>query len=428
MFCSFAIAGSFFMYACIHAPGLRTLAAYGREFSPLVEEVSDGTVVFEAGGLGRIYGPPREVAAAIARRAGPQANVAMAQTPEAALYAARGIAGVTVIPPGEELRFLGDLPIEILSPPPEIRETLELWGIRTFRELAALPPEGIAERLGPEGVRLQEFARGRGGRPLVHTEPESVVEESMELEDPVSLLEPLSFILGRLLGGIFGNRCIAANELRLRLKLADGSEHARTFRLPYPMRDRAAFLKLIQLALDSDSPRAPVIAVSLAAVPAAPRVIQHGMFVPAAPDPEKLELTLARIAKLTGAGNAGSPELIDTHRPGGFRMAPVAQGSHGFCGRPAAFSPASATCLAFRAIRPALSAKVKTVSGRPAQVCAPNICGEVVRAAGPWRSSGEWWAEAWSRDEWDVTLDDGALYRIFFDRQKAVWCVEGSYD
>ncbi len=42
-------------------------------------------------------------------------------------------------------------------------ETLERWGIRRFQDLAALPPLGIAERLGPEGLRLRELARGEAG-------------------------------------------------------------------------------------------------------------------------------------------------------------------------------------------------------------------------------------------------------------------------
>ena len=38
------------------------------------------------------------------------------------------------------------------------------------------------------------------------------------------------------------------------------------------------------------------------------------------PEPERLQLTLARIAAVVGEGNAGSPELLDTHRPDAYRM------------------------------------------------------------------------------------------------------------
>src|SRR5712664_3939558 len=59
----------------------------------------------------------------------------------------------------------------------------------------------------------------------------------------------------------------------------------------------------------------------MAADAAAPRVAQNGLFVPCGPDPEKLEVTIARLAKLVGEGNLGCAELVDSHRPESFRMA-----------------------------------------------------------------------------------------------------------
>ena len=48
--------------------------------------------------------------------------------------------------------------------------------------------------------------------------------------------------------------------------------------------------------------------------------------------------------------------------------------------------------------------------------------------AGPWRASGDWWDVAWSREEWDVALSAGGLYRIFHDRLRDGWFVEGELD
>jgi protein ImuB len=79
--------------------------------------------------------------------------------------------------------------------------------------------------------------------------------------------------------------------------------------------------------------------------------------------------------------------------------------------------------------RPPRSAKVHASSGQPAFVSASGMQGKVVSLAGPWRTSGDWWTtNSWSRDEWDVTLGDGALYRIFCDCQTGRWYVEGHYD
>jgi protein ImuB len=85
--------------------------------------------------------------------------------------------------------------------------------------------------------------------------------------------------------------------------------------------------------------------------------------------------------------------------------------------------------LAIRLFRPALSAKVKVNDSAPHRVTANGVKGVVLRFAGPWKTSGEWWAPtAWSREEWDVALDDGALYRIYQETQTRSWFVEGVYD
>jgi protein ImuB len=62
-------------------------------------------------------------------------------------------------------------------------------------------------------------------------------------------------------------------------------------------------------------------------------------------------------------------------------------------------------------------------------VIASGVEGEVVEAAGPWRMSGNWWTDApWSRDEWDVELNDGALYRIYCESKTREWYVAAMYD
>ena len=54
--------------------------------------------------------------------------------------------------------------------------------------------------------------------------------------------------------------------------------------------------------------------------------------------------------------------------------------------------------------------------------------GSVVRATGPWKTSGEWWTKGWDRDEWDVALSDGGAYRVFFDRAAGRWFIDAILD
>jgi protein ImuB len=412
------------MFAALHGKG--NLRALAFEFSPLVEQSAPDTVTFEVAGLERLFGLPQDIAAAIRRRAhetGVTANLALAMNPDAAICAARGFSGVSILPQGDEAKFLGSLPLALLAPSPELQETLERWGIRRFEQLAALPPLGIAERLGPEGLHLRRLARGEIERKLVPLEEPLRFEDALELEYPVELLEPLAFVLSRLLNGLtirLATRGLATNELRLCLKLEQDAPHERILQLPAPSLDNRAFLKLLQLDLAAHPPAAPVVHVRLEVNPVKPRAPQEGLFLPAVPEPVNLELTLARIRKLVGKEQAGSPELVDTHRPGAFHMAAFGRA------KPQGRPPARAL-LALRVFRPPLTARVEITSGRPSFVAAQGVRGRVLEVAGPWRTSGDWWtADPWSRDEWDLALSDGALYRVYCEPRG--WFVEGSYD
>src|SRR5206468_2597592 len=119
-------------------------------------------------------------------------------------------------------------------------------------------------------------------------------------------------------------RSLATNEIRLRLLLENQTEHLTVLRMPVPMLDSAAFLKMLQLDLSGKPPAAPVLKVFLAAEPVKPSRVQHGLFVAQSPEPQKLELTIARIRHLTGPDKVGTARLLNTHRPDAFIMQPFA--------------------------------------------------------------------------------------------------------
>ncbi|HSB60647.1 MAG TPA: hypothetical protein VLI67_02935, partial [Vicinamibacteria bacterium] len=138
--------------------------------------------------------------------------------------------------------------------------------------------------------------------------------------------------------------------------------------------------------------------------------------------PERLAETMARLHAWTAAGRGGAASLLDTHRPGAFVVGTFAPGP----AAPAAQS--GPPRVALRAFRPPLPADVAVRGGAPAFVAAAGVRGAVIAHAGPWRASGDWWDVAWSREEWDVALGAGGLYRIFRDRLREAWFVEGELD
>jgi protein ImuB len=438
------------MFACLHAPGnLPLLVECAGYFSPFIEETADDAVVFDIRGLNLIYGTPDQIAAAIERRMGLNANLSLASNPDAAIHAARGIAGVTVIAPGREAEALAPLPLYLLGGSSEFARTLDTWGIRTFGEFAALPPLGIAARLGEEGLAMQRLARGQGERLLRLSKDPLEFFEEFEPESTLDLLEPVLLLLGRMLNDLCARlraHSLAANEIRLKLKLERAPDHAATLCLPVPMLDAQVFLKLLQFELDARPPQAPVERIRLDLKSVEPRTAQHGLFLPASPEPEKLEITLARIRALVGAANLGTPELMDTHRPDSFRLthlrilqAPLVRAGILDVSQMASQNPLAGDKIAhfqkltMRRFRPPQHAQVwRGTDGQPARISFSKGDGRVIACAGPWRTSGDWWtSEPWDREEWDVEITSataGSVLRIHRDCRRGEWFVEGSYD
>lgn len=448
--------------------------------SPRIEDTSVDTIILDLAGLNSVLGANQNIANELMRRAssiGLLLHIAVATNIEAAIHASRGFPGITIIPPGQESTILGSLPVRFLSPSPEIQETLELWGVSTCAELAALPLLQLSERLGQEGVRLHEFARGANVRSLVLAESEMHFEEQFELENAVEELEPLSFLLGRLLDQLcvrLQAHALAACAIRLRFTLGDAFQpppldraatsvanaapavYEKTLHLPVPMRDPKLLLNLLRLQLQADPPSASVLAISLLTEPARRRSLQSDLFQRSSIDPEKLELTIARLSNLVGSSNVGSPEILDTHRPSAFRMTRFASTSNEANNHRnnavrklhSQIEPAPAPrkpLLTFRIFRPEWLAKVEVRENRPVHIHFRGMRGTIVAASGPWRTSGDWWQEAaWSHDEWDVQIcfdsnatfmerdlhweiQDG-LFHIYYDGLRRNWFVSGRYD
>jgi protein ImuB len=483
--------------------------------SPRVEDTAADTIVLDLDGLASMFGSNEDIARVLMERVsrvGVAPNIAIASNIEAAILAARGFPGISILPAGEEAARLGALPVRTLSNAAEILETLDRWGIATLRALAALPVLQLSERLGQRGVVLHELARGARERALVLAQASLTFEEEMELDETVEELEPLSFLLGRLLDQLctrLESRALAVQTIRVWFELEPSfekdvqslndesrkktapREFAKVLTLPVAMRDAKVLLKLLRLSLQSDPPKSPIQKIRMMADAAAPRVAQSGLFVPRGPDPEKLELTVARLMKLVGDSNVGVAELIDTHRAENFRVgrwsceAIAEEKSRGrrvgkkrksvSSGEPLSVNDGGAKVSAagFRALRPPLVANVEVSDGgeRPLRVNFSGMRGDVIAASGPWRSSGEWWQEdGWDFDEWDLAIDFGkraeprekkpddivarmhtvtnasarvgaktkipdpspwprhGVYRIFYDLPRKSWFVRGFYD
>jgi protein ImuB len=312
----------------IEAAAHRTILNVAATFSPRVHDKRPDTVLLDAAGLHSLFGTPAQIVKKIriaCREKHFSVNVAIAENPDTAIIAAKGIRGGIVINSSTQI---APLPMSILEPALDVAETLELWGISTLGQFAKLPTRQLSERLGQEGVMLQKLTRGEQVSPFIAGEAAHEFKEQAELDYPVEFLDSLSFVLASLLERLcadLNKHFLATNEIRLQFDLetsniseAEQRCHKCVIKLPSPTADSKLLLHLLQLNLDSNPPAGPVIKVGLIATPVSPRHQQQGLFAPSAPDPDKTELTLARIASFVGDGEVGSPNILDTHRPRGF--------------------------------------------------------------------------------------------------------------
>jgi protein ImuB len=507
------------MFAALYAADgsdAGVLLDVGRAFSPRVEAHLPREVVLDLDGLTRLFGDARTIGAEIRRTAADrklQIRVAIAGSRVAARLLARHRAGFTLATDGElidaesDRAAIAEVPLELLADiwtdnndvserskdGHERVRTLRRWGLRTLGDLAALPPDDVAARLGEAGADWWHMARGEDPAPLVPSLPEERFEQALDLEWPIEGLEPLSFVLGRLfdpLSAHLERRDRGVAVLYIRLHLVTKAVHELALQLPTPMRDPKALRTLALLALESTPAPAGIDRVVVAADPTPGRVIQHSLLTRAVPMPEDLATLMARLDALMGEGRSGSPAVVDTWKPGAYAVAPfqpdttgrdvrpahssttqaaAASGSlHGHASEGASGRPLEhrkvfqqktellpwntegvpaedrgvAPARALRRFRAPVPARVTVEQGRPVRVVTDRrglSGGRVDVSAGPWRTSGNWWEAdapvasrsaiaAWDRDEWDVTLADGATYRLFTERGTRAWFIDGLFD
>ncbi len=273
------------------------------------------------------------------------------------------------------------------------------------------------------------MARGEDRRPLVPMLEDERFESSLDLEWPIEGLEPLSFVLTRLLEPLSTrlerrDRGAAVLHVILRLVVPGESDeiHARRLELPTPLRDVRTLRTLALLDLESHPPAAAIDRVTVVIDPTPGRVLQHTLFTRAHPTPEQLSTLLARLGAVMGQDRIGAPATVDSYRPGAFAMTPFAiehddqrgtrrdkSGEPGVeegsavsansaltvgSAKPSAISHQPLTS-ALRRCRQPVPARVAVSDGRPVRVTTDRrefAGGAVLHCAGPWRTSGEWWA------------------------------------
>jgi protein ImuB len=388
-------------------------------FSPRIEDRSEDAALLLGIDIARtesLFGPPEMAARGLlehVRSLGISAQVTVSRNFHAAVCLARGLPQRTplqVIASGEEATVLAPLPLAILDLTETPAETFGLWGIHTLGMLAALPEEELIARMGQDGKRLRQLARGELPHLFQPVEQDFALEERMELDTPVELLDSLMFVVGVMLDQLILRakaRILALASVTITLSLEGGESHVRTVRPALPTTDKQLWIKLLHLDLEAHPPQASILAVALHAEPGSTGKVQSGLFSPQLPEAARLDVTLARISAIVGEGNVGLAVLEDTHAPEGFRMEAFTVPSD----KPTAPVP-SQQRASLRQLRPPETTSVRLQGSRPTFFFFRKERYTVEHSYGPWLAEGDWWNQTlWGWEQWDLVAraESGSL-------------------
>lgn len=183
--------------------------------------------------------------------------------------------GTQVVPDGDTAAFLAALPIAVLfeiegrelaarsQPHTFSLQRLELLGLRTIGDLAALPFGAVQAQFGPPGARAWRLAHGQDDEPVVPHRPTLSVRASLRCEAPLASVETVLTALDQLLAQAFANPALRGRSARqacLRALLADGASWERlfTFKEALSTREAARLALKTKLELPNGLPTAAV--------------------------------------------------------------------------------------------------------------------------------------------------------------------------
>ena len=408
--------------------------------SPLVEDAAEGLAFIEMHG---IEGGPRRWLAAVKAALEPSPlPFVLALGPNRFVARAAAFAGRERVATEQLSAFLAPLPLRVLDLDARTLERLQLFGVRTLGELAALPHGPFVRRFGSAAARWHARARGIDDVPLVPRPRALRIDRTLYGEGTAEREDQLLFALRTLAQRVaedlafVGKRC---GRLHLTLECENGDARELTLSLAQPTTQVATIFDLLRARLEGTTLEAPVTGLRLGAQQLEDAGTELTLFAGSDPDPEVVGIALARLEAALGPHSALRARVVDGYRyESRYRYEPflAATLARPRFGERVTAVPNPRGTLVLRFVVPR-AIEVTLRDGRPAFVGTPTRA--VLDVAGPWRVDEAWWdsvlgtpePHALRRDEYDVLLEDGTLARIACDDPREPtrrWTLRGTYD
>ncbi len=411
------------------AQALDALRRWALRYCPWVAvDGADGLLLDITGAAHLMGGEAAVLADLTARltRMGFETRAAIADTRGAAWAVAHFGRG-RVVPAGASARALLPLPLAALRLDPATLEGLTRLGLRSIRDLSALPRAGLVRRFGLEPMLRLDQALGALSEPVSPAPEPPNFAVRLSLPDPIGLTSDITAGLERLLARLCDHLRRAemgARRLALELTRTDGTVVRLELGLARAMRDAAAMARLYDRALDGMDAGFGIDRMRLVALQTEALPVQQITTSGAKAEGDLADL-LTRLCNRVGFENVTRFQPADSHIPEkAFQIAAAA-----YCD-PAPDWPQGGP------LRPLIHFAPEPIAGTgravPRRFKWRGRWWGVVAATGPERISPEWWLDdpAWRtglRDYWCVQTDRGARLWLFHTPQRDGWCVQGEF-
>jgi len=145
-----------------------------------------------------------------------------------------------VVPSGDERRFLAPFPVDVLPLEAEMARRLQLLGIHTLGQLAALPASTMLAQFGSKGQVFHQLAQGGHHQPVLPRRPARAESVSRQPDGPVTDLRVLEAILEGMAAELaerLQGQGLMGRGLKLTLSLEDGNAHQEQLVMRRPTND-----------------------------------------------------------------------------------------------------------------------------------------------------------------------------------------------
>src|SRR4030088_2979596 len=216
---------------------LESVLADLQRVSPLVEPGlhDDGYLFLDLRGLRAMYGELAHLEEAISAVVPPllRPRLGFGSGKFTAAVAARMVTpGATqVVPASETEAFLAPLSVRhLLLLEPDVLQRMELLGLRTIGDLAALPFSAVQAEFGPSGAQAWRLAHGKDTEPVVARPFSASVQAGLRFDDPLGSVDAVMAAIDQLLAHTFSQPALqgrSVRQVRLRALLSDGTSWER---------------------------------------------------------------------------------------------------------------------------------------------------------------------------------------------------------